>query len=91
LKGPEDEASTAAFYLDILGGVQNVQAQFARLVGFEKPTFPMAQLAGGIKFFGLLNVGFQKYFAPSQPFNVNSSAFKQWHLVVQFAPNGKRQ
>lgn len=83
------------FYVDARGGLQGVQATFARAVGLgEKTEFPMAQIGVGIAFKGFLRIGLQKFFGPSQLYSTAAGTpattqndFKKVHVVLQLAPN----
>ena len=79
----------AAFYLDLQGGGEFVSDKLATAVALKGKATWVGQIGGGIKFFGLLDVGLQKTFQQFSDPAPESS--KHWHLVISLLPSGKNK
>ena len=74
-------------WVDAKAGFESVPGPFARGIGLTHHNFGLYQVSFGFKFVGLVRVGAQRFWGPSQAFGAGDvNNFNKWHFVIQLSP-----
>lgn len=80
-------ANAGGPYIDYRGGFESVPSPFATAANLSHHNFKLQQLSLGFNFAGLMKIGAQRFFGPSEGFNVSGvNDFNKWHFVIQLSP-----